>query len=216
MLSFKTISILTALGCLSVASLSGATVGNITACYACGQFAGQNNTDWVAFSFTNTTGTDITSGVFKVGIGGDNASADSFQVGTIPANSTVFVVPGISDDGNPGHTFFEFLNAGRDTSDGGPSSDSVPFEFTGLLGSTPVDSGVFTPGDSAGPSVDNTVPHANFLGGPNGNDPCNVCFGPQVVADIHTVETSGVPEPGSLLLLAAGLGIVLVRRRFLA
>ena len=196
---------------LGIASLHAGTVGTVTVCYACGSFAGVNNTDWVAFEFTNLTGTDITNAVIQIQVGGDNGTADSFSIGTIAASSSVFVTPGLSNDGNAGHSFFLFTGSGRDTSDVGPNSDSVPFEVTGLWGGTPVDTGVFTPAATGGLSDDHLQTDVNFLGGPSG-DPCNVCFGPEVVADINTPTVSGVPEPSSLLWLLPGLGMILALR----
>lgn len=113
-----------------------------------------NLSDGVGFAFTNTTGTDITNGVFMIQVGGDNATADSFNVGTIAAGSTVYVNPGVSNDGGAGHTFFNVTGSPRDTSDSGPNSNAVPFEFTGLWGSTSVDTGVFTPAATYGLSND--------------------------------------------------------------
>lgn len=212
---------------IAVTPLEAEIAGNIQACYACeaNPFDGNGGTsfdptvnlaDGVGFGFNNTTGTDITNGLFTIMAGGDNATADSFDVGAIPANSTVYVVPGLSSDGGSGHTFFALLGSARDTSDVGPSSNSVPFEFTGLWGGMMVSTGIFTPAATYGPSNDGSQ-SINFLGGPSG-DPCGACFGPTpanpsggVIALIST-PSAAAPEPASWMLLAIGLGLLALRR----
>src|SRR5271166_4301636 len=174
--------------CLGLSSLAvAATLGDIQVCYYSTIPFGQcqiNNApvDAPVFIFQNTSGTPITNVVFY--INGDGYQ-DSFKVGTIPAGMSVFVTPGLSNDGGSGHTFFQYTGTPLDTSDLGPDGDDVQFWFTGLQGSVPVSSSVFTPGQTAGPSNDGTVSYINFLGGPgNADAPCDNCFGPKVVATL--------------------------------
>jgi hypothetical protein len=116
---------------------------------------------------------------------------------------------GVTSDGGTGHTFFTpGIAGGPDTSDSGPGSDAVQFKFLGTWNGAPLTSGVFAAGDSAGPSLDGTVAHLNFLGGPNGADgPCGSCF-------FRTVATfpaaSATPEPRSITLLGAGLATLAI------
>jgi hypothetical protein len=153
--------------------------------------------DGPAFRIDNLSGTDMTNVVF-------NANGDSFAVGTIAANSYVVVVPGFSNDGGAGHTFFAFLGGVLDTSDVGPAGNNVPFSVTGQQGAVQLTTGQFTPDATKGPTNDGAIAVMNFLGGPGNNDgPCSDCFGPKVVADINPVPT-GVPEPASIVLLASG------------
>jgi hypothetical protein len=197
------------------------TVATIVACYACtnpDQFdPGVGGlSDGLAFEFNNLTSTAITNAVFSIGVGDDNATADSFNIGTIGANSSVFVVPGISNDGATGHSFFAYTGSVRDTSDVGPSGNGVPFSFSGIYGGTTVSS-AFTPGDTYGESQDGTQ-FVNFLGGPDG-DPCNQCFDGQVATIVTAAVTPGLtPEPSSLILLGTGAASLLgaARRRFIS
>lgn len=179
-----------------VAQSNGTTVGDIQVVYnASNPFGISANTDGPAFVIENF-GAAITNGVLSIGVGGDNATADAFSVGTIPHNSFVVVEPGVSNDGGSGHTFFAFLGSVLDTSDSGPNSDTVPFKFTGLLGALSVNSGTFTPAATRALSNDGTI-SINFLG--NQDPPCNNCFGPTVVAYLNTPST--VPEQGSTFAL---------------
>lgn len=215
-------------GVIAVTPLQAGIVGDIQACYICTANPsagaggttfdpGVNLTDGLGFGFNNTTGTAITNGVFMIMVGGDNTTADSFNVGTIPANSTVYVVPGLSSDGGSGHSFFALLGSARDTSEAGPHSDSVPFEFTGLWGGITVSTGVFTPAATFGLSEDGSQ-KINFLGGPNDGSCGGGCFGPTpgnpsggVIALIST-PGAAAPEPATWMLLAIGLALLTVRQ----
>jgi hypothetical protein len=163
--------------------------------------------DGPVFVIENMSDMNITNGVLTIG---GSAPADSFQVGTVPAGWFVWVIPGITDDRQPGHTFFRARDSILDTSDAGPAGDDVAFQFTGLWGDATVDSGIFTPAATRGPSNDGTIPDLNFLGGPGDHDgPCNNCFGPQVVATLQTGGGGGAgtanPEPSTWLLMIVGL-----------
>jgi hypothetical protein len=98
-----------------------------------------------------------------------------------------------------------------DTSDVGPNSDATQLQLSGLLGSTPVTTGIFTPATSKFASNDGTIPSMNFLGNP---DPaCNDCYGPHVVA---TLQVNAVPEPSTwamMILGFAGIGFMAYRRK---
>ncbi|MGC2111621.1 MAG: choice-of-anchor tandem repeat GloVer-containing protein, partial [Candidatus Korobacteraceae bacterium] len=132
------------------------------------------------FIFQNSSGSDNTNAVFYMN--GDGYQ-DSYNLGTIPAGTYVTVTPGLSNDGGLNHTFFQYTGVPLDTSDEGPNGDDVQFWLIGQQGLQHVTSGVFTPGQTAGPSNDGTVSYLNFLGGPgNADGPCNNCFGPKVVA----------------------------------
>jgi hypothetical protein len=164
------------------------------------------------FVFQNTTGTDITNGVLTI------VGIDFFNVGTIAANSNVFVIPGVSNDGQDhgSGNFFTVTGGIYDSSDESVNADSVQFEFTGNQGSTPIESTdvcgiiaapIFTPACTQGVSNDGTVPNINFLGGPGNNDgPCDNCFGPETVANLVTAGASSpTPEPSTLTLLGGAL-----------
>jgi hypothetical protein len=142
--------------------------------------------DAPVFVIENTSGVAITGAVLTVTPPG--ALADSFQVGTIPAGGHVFVEPGVSNDGGTNHTFFTVTGSPLDTSDSGPNSNSTQFELTGVQNGAPIDSGVFTPAATAGPSNDGMGSSVNFLGNEDG--PCNDCFGPKVVATLSDVGTA--------------------------
>jgi hypothetical protein len=154
------------------------SAGKIGVCYLCAS----NNSgfgsfiDGPIFEIQNTSGAAITNGVLKVGSGGPGGVLDSFNVGTIGAGSTVYVLPGRSDDGGTGHTFFKVLCSAcaLDTSEAGPNTNDTPFKFTGRQGSNVIDSGVFTP------AATQVAGGINFLGGPGNNDEnlsCGVEFG---------------------------------------
>jgi hypothetical protein len=192
---------------IASAPASATPVGDIRVVYlAPNSFGIPSNIDGPVFVIENTSGMDITGGVLKIGPGGVSVS-DSFFVGTIVAGGRAIVEPGVSDDGgvHPAGGFFKVTGSVLDTSDVGPSGDNVQFEFTGFVGSVAVDSNIFTPAATRGPSNDGAVPDINFLGGPGDHDgPCLNCFGPTVVATLDTVVAS-VPEPSPLLLLGSGL-----------
>ena len=193
--------------CLTLTSLGAAvSLGEIQVCYystitsfqQC-QINGQP-VDGPVFIFQNTSGAPITNAVFY--INGDGYQ-DSFNVGTVPPGTYVAVTPGLSNDGGMNHTFFQYTGTPRDTSDVGPNGDDVQFWLLGQQGVLHVTSGVFTPGQTAGPSNDGTVSYINFLGGPGDADgPCNNCFGPKVVAMLagvapNTLLSFGGPSDGA-------------------
>jgi len=168
-------------------------IGNIQVCYYCSNNFGQGVLDGPMFVIQNTSGTGITNGVLSVNP--NPGTLDSFNVGTVPAMGTVFVIPGVSNDGGTGHTFFAVIGSILDTSDAGPSGDSVQFRFTGTQGGVPIDSGIFTPAATRGPSTDGTIASINFLGGPD-DGPCYDCFGPRIVADLHATQlTASISAP---------------------
>jgi uncharacterized repeat protein (TIGR01451 family) len=173
------------------------TVGDIQAFYLAKQTFGMPQLDQLdgpVFVFENTSGADITNGVFTI-TPVQGQPADSFNVGTIPAGGRVFVIPGVSNDGGSGHTFFNLRGSNPqyvlDTSDIGLDSDQTQFEFTGQQGGAQVDTGVFTPAATDGPSNNGVVANANFLGGPNHADGHLAFddFGPKIVATM----TAGAP-----------------------
>jgi uncharacterized protein (TIGR03437 family) len=148
--------------------------------------------DGPIFVFVNTSSTPISNAVITI------VGVDFFDIGTIGANSSVTVVPGVSNDGqNHGsNNFFTVTGSIYDTSENFPSLNSTPFQFSGQQGNTQIVSvdicgaiaaPTFTPACTAGVSNDGTVPNLNFLGGPGDNDgPCSNCFGPAIVADLGT------------------------------
>jgi len=195
-----------------------ASTGSIEVCYDCAKFFGDfgNFLDGPIFLIHNSSSSSsITNGVLTIGPGG--GLTDSFNVPTIPPLGTAQVAPGISNDGGTGHTFFALgtdcsgRSCIRDTSDLnnpeigpngiGPNGNDTQFEFTGRQGSKAVDSGVFTPAATQGPSLDGTVSNINFLGGPANNDgPCGPQEeGPQGCFD-KTVATLSIPSTFSKTL----------------
>ena len=216
--------IFSALGFLLFCTVASAdTLGHIEVCYNCSSDLthptvtnfGFGVQDAPIFQFDNTSGNAITNALFTILVSGDNATQDTFKIGTISANSFFDIFVGVTNDGGAGHTFFAPIGPnGRDTSDIGPNSDAIQFSFSGLNGSDAV-SASLTVGASAGPSLDATVNHLNFLGGPaNADGPCNNCFYSGNVADLTTSTPGQVPEPGTLGLLASGfIGIGCELRR---
>lgn len=196
-------TLLVVLFCLTLTSLGAAvSLGEIQVCYystitsfqQC-QINGQP-VDGPVFIFQNTSGAPITNAVFY--INGDGYQ-DSFNVGTVPPGTYVAVTPGLSNDGGMNHTFFQYTGTPRDTSDVGPNGDDVQFWLLGQQGVLHVTSGVFTPGQTAGPSNDGTISYINFLGGPGDADgPCNNCFGPKVVAMLAGVAPNTLLSFGGL------------------
>jgi uncharacterized membrane protein/transglutaminase-like putative cysteine protease len=158
--------------------------------------------DAPVFVLENTSGVDITGAVLTITPPG--GTADSFQVGTVPAGGRVFVEPGVSNDGGTNHTFFKVTGSPLDTSDSGPTSNSTQFELTGVQNGQRIDSGVFTPAATAGPTNDGKVSTLNFLGGPGDTDvPCNDCYGPKIVATLFNVGPSA-PSSMAVVLLGGG------------
>ncbi len=162
-----------------------------------------NNTAGVkagpVFVFVNNGSAPITNGAFNL------VDGDSYQVGTIPANSSVTVIPGISNDGqtHPEGGFFAVTGSIYDSAALGPNSNTTQFVFTGQQNGAQIESldlcgslsqPAFTPACTAGPSNDETVtnPPLNFLGGPGDNTgPCSNCFGPAVVARMILISSGG-------------------------
>jgi len=147
------------------------------------------------------TVTPLTSVVFT-------ADGDSYNIGTIAGLSSVFLIPGISNDGGTHTGIWQVTGAILDTSDTGPNGNDTQFNLTALFGGAPATTGVFTPATSVQAlSQDGTVSNINFLGGPGDNDgPCfGGCYGPEVIATINT-ESSATPLPAALPLFATGIG----------
>ena len=135
---------------IALSSSAQATqVGEVFVCYAC-QNTGvpaidaalANNPgvagDGILFDFVNTSGADITGGVFS-----ENGSPnDSFAFPTIAAGTSFILMPGITSDGgvHPSGGLFDATGV-MDTSDGaGGLIDSTEFTFTGLQGALAVTS----------------------------------------------------------------------------
>jgi uncharacterized protein (TIGR03437 family) len=166
--------------------------------------------DGPVFVFVNTSGTPITNGVLTI------VGVDFFDVGTIAANSSVIVIPGVSNDGqNHGSdNFFTVTGGIYDSSDLFPSLNSTPFKFTGQQGAAQIQSAdicgvvpapIFTPACTAGLSNDGTTTGINFLGGPGDNDgSCDNCFGPAIVALLGTF-TSSSTSGSALSITSASL-----------
>jgi hypothetical protein len=208
-------------------SAKATVVGDILACYAC-----QNTenaavdaalvanpsvaSDGLLFAFENTSGTQITNAVFNV-----TGSSDSFNIGTIAANSTVIVLPGLSNDGgvHTAGTLFQHTGSTQDTSDlQGSVSDASVFSFAGLQGASSVTSGTFTAGDPGliRPWISPTGGSTSFLGnGPNGDVGCNNCYFGQI-ALLSVPSVGAVPEPSTwamMILGFAGVGFMAYRRK---
>ena len=166
--------------------------------------------DGPVFVVVNTSNTDITNAMLTI------VGTDFFDIGTIAADSSFTVIPGVSNDGldHGDENFFTHTGSVFDSSDEFPSLNTTEFELTGEQGSTQIVSvdicgiiaaPVFTPACTAGPSNDGAVDSINFLGGPGNNDgPCDNCFGPAIVADLETAVAE-TPEPSSFLLFGGAL-----------
>jgi len=210
--------------------MQAAVIGDIFVCYAC-QNTGDPAidaalvthpnvaSDGILFAFKNTSGSDITGGIFSVTGASPN---DTFALPTIAAGSEFIFVPGVTTDGHTHPSGGLFANTGTamDTSDGdGGVSDSSVFSFTGISSSLAVSSitagtgpanGTFTSGDPGliKPFRDDPTgsDRISFLGlGPSGDAGCSNCyFG--LVATLDTPNVvSGVPEPSTLLLFGSAL-----------
>jgi hypothetical protein len=210
----KEVGLVTVAVLFTAGMASAAQVGDIQVFYNSTPNFGQGVLDGPVFVFQNTTGTAITDAVLTI------VGVDFFDVGTIAAHSNVFVIPGVSNDGqNHGSgNFFTVTGSIYDSSDEAVNSDSVEFEFSGKQGSTAIESSdvcgviaapIFTPACTQGEANDGTVSNINFLGGPGNNDgPCNNCFGPEIVANLITPNTpppSSIPEPATFIPLGTGL-----------
>ena len=166
---------------ISTGVVTPAKFGDILAFYsAANAFGLPDNVDGTVFVIENTSAQAITNGIFTINSPG--GPADSFNVGTIPAGGQAIIEPGISDDGGTNHTFFAYTGNPRDESDDGPNSDNTQFDFKASQGVYFMDSGVFTPAATKGPSVSDPNTILNFLGGPN--DAPAHDFAPQVVANL--------------------------------
>ncbi|HEV3310798.1 MAG TPA: hypothetical protein VG815_09790, partial [Chloroflexota bacterium] len=179
-------------------TLAVAPYDNIQVFYASNEsqnIFGVGNVDGAIFAIENASTQNITDGVLSINPPG--GPSDSFNVGTVPAGKLVLVEPGISNDGGTNHTFFKVTGTLLDESEDGPNSDNTQFEFTGMQDGIAIDSGVFTPAATEGPSNDGKAQSVNFLGGPGDADsPSNDVFGPKVVATFAPQSgTSTTPSP---------------------
>jgi hypothetical protein len=170
--------------------------------------------DGTVIAIENASSAPITNGVLTVHPPG--GPEDSFNVGTVPAGKFVLVKPGISDDKGTNHTFFKVTGTLLNESDSGPNGNTTQFEFTGTQGTLTIDSGVFTPAATAGPSNDGTVQNFNFLGGPGDADvSVKDGFGPKVVASLTAAPTSGTtPPPAPPIAVEVGYADNLRRNPF--
>jgi uncharacterized membrane protein len=172
---------------------------NIEAFYASNEaqnIFGVGNLDGAIFAIENASAEPITDGILSINPPG--GPSDSFKVGTVPAHNYVLVEPGISNDGGTNHTFFKVTGTLLDESDDGPNSNDTQFEFTGMQDGVAIDSRIFTPAATAGPSNDGKAPMVNFLGGPGDADvPSTDVFGPKVVATFSP-ESGGAPPPSPI------------------
>jgi uncharacterized membrane protein len=168
---------------LATGTAAPAKFGDIQVFYsAANSFGIADNLDGAVFVIENTSGIDINNGVLTINPPG--GTADSFNVGTIPAGGRAIIQPGISDDGGTNHTFFAHTGTLLDESEQGPNADDTSFDFKGTQGVYFLDSGNFTPAATKGPSVDDPNDIVNFLGGPGDNDAPAHDFAPQVVANL--------------------------------
>ena len=182
------------------ASSSAFTVGDIQAFYLSKEaqtIFGVAPAHGAIIVIEDGSSTPITDGVLTVDPPG--GPEDQFNVGTVPAGQHVLIEPGISNDGGTAHTFFKVTGTLLDESKFGPNGNDVQFEFTGTQGTATVDSGVFTPAATAGPSTDGTVPDLNFLGGPGDLEgSLTDGFGPKVVASLTATPAGGSTSPTTL------------------
>lgn len=214
------------------ALMPAAQVGTIYACYACantgnsavdtyltsGPGGTSVSSDGLLFAFWNSGSTPITNAAFSVS---GSSSADVFKIGTIAADSTFILVPGVTSDGgtHPSNGFFNSSQGVLDTSDGaGNITDSSVWSFTGTDAGQSVTSGNITAGESSllMPFINPTVSGSmvSFIGqGPSGDGGCNVCyFGP--IASLASSSSTGggggsaVPEPADFSLIALGIGVI--------
>jgi len=203
---FRVAGLLLTVGCFLLPA-DAAIIGDIQAFYNSSSNFNEGVQDGTIFVIENTSGSAITNGVLSL------VGTDSFHVGTIAAGGSFIIIPGLSNDGGSGHTFFAHTGSILDESDSGPTSNSTQFSFTGQVGGQTVESfdlsgtlaaGIFTPDFTKGQSNDKTIQTINFLGGPD-DGPCNDCFGPKIVANINFAPVTGVPEPSTLLLFGSAL-----------
>jgi uncharacterized membrane protein len=174
-----------------------APVGDIVAFYSADNPYGISNTaDGAVFVIENTSAVNITNGVFT--ITPTNGPADSFKVGLVPAGGRVIVEPGISDDGQIGHTFFKVTGTLVDESESGPNDDDTRFEFTGQQGSTVIDSGAFTPAATRSPSESDPNYILSFLGGPGDHDAPSLDFSPKIVASLFDPPAAPSGNPSNV------------------
>ena len=187
-------------------STSAFTIGDVQAFYFSKEsqnIFGVGQLDGAVIAIENASSTPITGGVLTVNPPG--GPEDSFNVGTVPAGKFVLVEPGISNDHGTNHTFFKVTGTLLDESDSGPSSNDTQFEFTGTQGTLTIDSGVFSPAATAGPSNDGTVQDFNFLGGPGDADvSVKDGFGPKVVANLTATPAGGATTPALPIAVEVG------------
>ena len=166
---------------------------------ACSANSTVGNANAPTFVLANNSSTPITSGVLSL------VGNDSYQVGTIPANSFQIIQPGLSNDGQSHLAqggFFATTGTPYASGDLGPNANSTQFTFTGTQNGAVVQSldvcgsiaaPNFTPACTAGFSNDERVSATNFLG--QGHAGCTNCFGPALVARLIGVSSSGGPPP---------------------
>ena len=181
---------------------TSASFGDIQVFYSANNpFGVANNLDGAIFVVENTSPQAITGGVLSINPPG--GTPDSFKVGTVPAGGHVIIEPGISSDGGTGHTFFKVTGTLLDESDSGPSGDGTPFEFTGTSGRYGIDTGIFTPAATKGPSESDSTHLLNFLGGPGDNDAPALDFQSKIVANL-TGTSGGMTSQTSPISVEVG------------
>ncbi len=174
------------------------SLGDIQAFYNSANTFGLGALNGPVFVIENTSTADITNGVFTITPVSGQGTPDSFQVGTIPAGGRVIVEPGVSNDGQPAssHTFFKATGTILDTANLGPNDDNTKFEFTGMVGTTTVDTGIFTPGVTRTAETGNPNVTTTFLGKTSTAGPD--VFSPQSVAKIFGAGSTGGGGSSSL------------------